>query len=46
MQKNTPSSQMHMEHSPGETISWITNRTSVNLRKLKSYQAFSPTTSL
>ena len=24
-----------MEHSPGETTSWVTNQTSVNLRKLK-----------
>ena len=39
MQKNTPSSQMHMEHSPGKTISWVTNQNSVNLRKLESYQA-------
>ena len=29
MQKNTPSSQMHMEHSPGQTTSWVTNQTSV-----------------
>ena len=35
MQKNTPSSQVHMEHSPGQTTSWVTNQTSVNLRKLK-----------
>ena len=45
-QKNTPSSQVHMEHSPGQTTSWVTNQTSVNLRKLKSYQASSPTTML
>ena len=38
MQNNT-SSQVHMEHSPGYTASWVTNQTSVNLRKLKSYQA-------
>ena len=44
MQKNTPSSQVHMEHSPGYTKSWATNQTSVNLRKLKSYQASSLTT--
>ena len=36
MQKNTHSFQVHMEHSPGQTTSWITNQTSVNLRKLKS----------
>ena len=35
--QNTPSSQVHMEHSPGQTK----NQTSVNLRKLKSYQASS-----
>ena len=35
-----------MEHSPGQTTSWGTNQTSVNLRKLKSYQASSPTTTL
>ena len=46
MQKNTPSSQVHMEHSPGETTSWVTNQTSVNLRKLKSYQAAFLTTTL
>ena len=38
MQLNTPS-QVHMEHSTGWTTSWITNQTSVNLTKLKSYQA-------
>ena len=43
MQKNTPSSQVHMEDSPGQTTYWVTNQTSVNLRKLKSYQASSPT---
>ena len=36
MQRNTPSSQVHMEHSPGWSISWVTSQTSVNLRKLKS----------
>ena len=46
IQKNTPSFQVHMEHSPGETTSWVTNQTSVNLRKLKSYQVSSPTTML
>ena len=45
MQKNTPS-QVHMEQSLGQTISWVTNQTSVNLRKLKSYQASSLTTIL
>ena len=28
-----------MEHSPGQITSWVTNQTSVNLRKLKSHQA-------
>ena len=37
---------MYKEHSPGSTTSWVTNQTSVNLRKLKSYQAYSPTTVL
>ena len=36
----------YMEHSPGQTTSWVTNQTSVNLRKLKSYQTPSPTTML
>ena len=35
MQKNTPSSQVHLEHSPGSTTLWVTNETSVSLRKLK-----------
>ena len=38
-QQNTLSSQVLMEHSPGKIISWVTNQVSVNLRKLKSYQA-------
>ena len=46
MQKNIPSSQVHMEHYPEQTISWVTDQTSVNLRKLKPYQASSPTTML
>ena len=46
MQENTPSSQVHMKYSPGYTTSSVTNQTSVNLRKLKSYQASSPTTTL
>ena len=33
-----------MEHSPGQITSWVTNQASVNLRKLKSFQAFFPTT--
>ena len=43
MQKNIPSSQVYMEHSVGQTTSWVTNQISVNLRKLKSYQASSLT---
>ena len=39
-----PNAKVHMEHSAGRTTSWVTNQTSVNLRKLKSYQANSPTT--
>ena len=45
-QQITLSSQVHMEHSPGYIISWVTNQASVNLRKLKSYQASFPTTRL
>ena len=37
MQMNTSSSQVHMEHSPGYATSWVTNQTSANFRKLKSY---------
>ena len=33
-------------YSPGYTISWVTSQISVNLRKLKLYQASSPTTML
>ena len=38
MKKNTPSSQMYMERSSGQTTSWVINKASVSLRKLKSYQ--------
>ena len=38
MKKNIPSSQVHVEHSLGQTTSWVTNQASVNLRKFKSYQ--------
>ena len=31
MQKNTPSSQVYNEHSPGSTISWVTNQALVIL---------------
>ena len=44
--EKTPSSQMHMEYFPGQTTSWAANQTSVNLRKLKLYQASSVTTML
>ena len=37
MQKNI-SSQVLMGHFQGYATSWVTNQTSVNLRKLKSYQ--------
>ena len=40
------SSQVLMEHSPGEIISWVTNQALVNLRKLKLYQVSFPTTTL
>ena len=43
---DTLSSQVHMEHSPGQITSWVTNQASVNLRKLKSYQASFLTTTL
>ena len=39
MRKNTLSSQVHMEQSPGQSVSWVTNQASVKLKKLKSYQA-------
>ena len=42
--QNTLSSQVHVEHSPGQIISWAINQASVNLRKLKSYQTSFPTT--
>ena len=45
-QQNTLSSQVLTEHSPGYTISWVTNQALVNLRKLKSYQVSFPTTML
>ena len=44
--QNTLSSQVYMEHSPGYTISWVTNKASVNLRKLKLYQVTSLITTL
>ena len=44
--QNTLSSQVHKEHSPGYITSWVTYPASVNLRKLKSYQASFLTTKL
>ena len=44
--QNTLSSQVYMEHSPGYTISWVTNKALVNLRKLKLYQVTSLITTL
>ena len=32
-QQNTLSSEVLMEHSPGEIISWVTNQALVNLGK-------------
>ena len=45
-QQNTLSSQVHMEHPPGQILSWVTNQALVNLRKLKSYHVSFPTTTL
>ena len=45
-QQDTLSSQVLMEHSPGEIISWVTNQALVNLRKLKLYQISFLTTKL
>ena len=45
-QQITLSFQVHTEHSPGQITSWVTNQVSVNLRKLKSYQASFLTTTL
>ena len=45
-QQNTLSSQVHMEHSPGQITSWVSKQASVNVRKLKSYQASFPTSTL
>ena len=41
MQKNTPSSDVHVEHSPGQTTPWVSNQALVNLRKWNLYQASS-----
>ena len=35
MQKSTHSSQVHMEHSPGETTSWVTNQTFSKFKKFE-----------
>ena len=42
IQQNTYSSQVHMERSQGQAISWATEQISVNLRRLKSYQVSIP----
>ena len=39
-------SSTHLEHSPGLITCWATKHVSVNLRKLKSYQASFLTTTL
>ena len=36
MQKNTLSSQVHMEHSPGQTTLWVRNQTSAHLIEIVS----------
>ena len=46
IQRNTPFFQVHMEHSLVQITSWVASQTSVNLRKLKSYQASFLTTTL
>ena len=46
-QQNTLSSQVRVEHSPGQITSWVTNQALVNLvRKLKLYQTSFLTTAL
>ena len=45
-EQNTLSFQVHMEHSAGQITCWATKEASLNLRKLKSYQASFPTTTL
>ena len=45
-QRNTHSSQVHMEQSLRWITSWATNPTSVTSRKSKSHQASFPTTTL
>ena len=45
-QENTHSSQVHTEHSLGLITLWATNQASVTLRKVKSYQGSSLTTTL
>ena len=39
-QQNIQRSQVLMKYSPGQITFWATSQASVNLRKLKSYQAF------
>ena len=45
-QQNTYSFQEYMEHSPGQITGWATKEFSIYLRKLKSYQASSLTTTV
>ena len=45
-QQSTHSYEMHIDCFPGLITWWATKLASVNLRKLKSYQAFFPTTML
>lgn len=39
--QNTHSSQANKEHSPGQNIIWVPKLVLTNLRRFKSYQAFS-----
>ena len=45
-QQNALSSQVHLGLSPEQSTSWVTNQAKANLRKLKSYEASFPTTTL
>lgn len=42
-QQNAHSSQVHVEHSPGQIICGTTKQVLIHLRKPKSYQAYFPT---
>ena len=41
---NMHSSQVHMEHYPGQTICYATKQVSINLKTFKAYKAAFPTT--